>query len=160
MSYCIRDSEDGGQNWVEKGVMLMVRGVTLCDAVRGEMSTLPTDAEFHAYKKNDKKMPPKRNDGSELEIKPGMPPIVPGPTIPAKSNAGKDVAGKWSRKVTGLLEGMRKLAVGSEVRGMAESSAPAIVDDLEPGIKSGGLAPNIPTSPARQGLLQGGGHES
>ncbi|KAK5958583.1 hypothetical protein OHC33_000426 [Knufia fluminis] len=140
MSYCIRDVEgEGGKEgeWVlEESLEEREMGG------RGEVPRAEVE-ESNSVVFGE----------VELEEKPGVAPFVPGSIIPAKSAAVKAMGGEWSKKVAGVLRGMRKLAARAVPQGeVSKDTRSADIEIIEPEIKPGAPAPMVPTSAATRAV--------
>ncbi|KAK5330950.1 hypothetical protein LTR70_000272 [Exophiala xenobiotica] len=124
---------------------LAARHDTISVATRTEQSTVATDDDAGIQLEEGHKIPGTPSSTIEPQVKPGSAPFVGGTVVPARSDAVKAAAGKWSSKVAGMLNGVRKLAVRVKARESVDHSTPGdIVESFEPQVKLGAPPPRTP----------------
>lgn len=125
--------------------MLAARQDTISAATRTEPSTVATGDEIETQVENGESVPGTPASTIEPRVKPGSAPYVGDTVVPARSNAVKAAAGKWSSKVAAVLNGVRKLAVRVKAQERVDHSTPDdIVEDFEPQVKPGAPPASTP----------------
>jgi len=124
---------------------LAARQDTISVATRTEQATVATDDDAAIQLEDGHKIPGTPSSTTEPQVKPGSAPYVGGTVVPARSDAVKAAAGKWSSKVAAMLNGVRKLAVRVKTRESVNHSTPDdIVESFEPQVKPGAPPPSTP----------------